>query len=216
MSFALPRRAWWLAAWYGASGLGVLAGACTPSVTERPTTAQNPDPPPSGTPSLLPPPSSATASASAKPAEPPTEKKIQGDLKGTQVLIPGGVSFEGNKDKIDLAKSKPALDQVKAFLENNPQVTLLRVEGHTSSDGDDMMNLKLSAARALAVVTYLAENGVARDRLVAIGFGETKPLVLNDTPANKEKNLRTEFHIAQVAGKNFLGHAPDGGGTLAR
>jgi OOP family OmpA-OmpF porin len=215
MSFESLRGAWRLTAWCAASGLAILAGACTPTVTERPVTAQNPDPPfPPGNPSALPPgTSSAAPPASARPAELPAEKKILGEIKGSQVLLPS-VLFEGNKDKIDLAKSKPILDQLKSFMDSNPQVTLLRIEGHTSSDGDDTMNLKLSGARALAVVAWLAENGVARDRLLAVGFGEAKPIVPNDTKENKAQNLRTEFHIAQVDGKNYLGRPTDGGGTV--
>jgi OmpA-OmpF porin, OOP family len=78
------------------------------------------------------------------------------------------------------------------------------------------MNMKLSGNRALAVVNWLVAKGVARDRLLAVGFGETKPLVANDTAANKEQNRRTEFHIAAVEGKNFLGRDPTAGGTIVK
>jgi outer membrane protein OmpA-like peptidoglycan-associated protein len=129
-------------------------------------------------------------------------------------MIPGSIVFDTNKATIKPAESKATLDQLKDFLDKNPQVTLLRVEGHTDSDGDDNMNLKLSGERALAVVKWLELNGIKRDRLLAVGFGETKPAAPNDTPANKEQNRRTEFHMAQVEGKNFLGRAPDAGGTV--
>ncbi|MCS6900626.1 MAG: OmpA family protein, partial [Polyangiaceae bacterium] len=137
-----------------------------------------------------------------------------GETKGSRVMIPGAIVFDSGKATIKIAESKATLDQLKEFLDKNPQVTLLRIEGHTDSDGDDNMNLKLSGERALAVVTYLTSQGIARDRLLAVGFGETKPVAPNDTPANKEQNRRTEFHIAQIEGKNFAGRAPDGGGTV--
>jgi OOP family OmpA-OmpF porin len=129
-------------------------------------------------------------------------------------MIPGAIVFDTGKATIKEPESTPVLTQLKDFLDKNPQVTLLRIEGHTDSDGDDNMNLKLSGERALAVVKWLEGKGIARDRLLAVGFGETKPKAPNDSPANKEQNRRTEFHMAQIDGKNFLGRAPDGGGTV--
>ena len=152
--------------------------------------------------------------ADPPPAAPKGESKIKGDVKGSRVNIPGHIVFDSAKSTIKIKESEAVLNQLKQFLTDNPQVTLLRIEGHTDSDGDDNMNLKLSGERALAVVAWLVTQGISRDRLLAVGFGETKPLVANDTPANKEQNRRTEFHMAAIEGKNYLGRDPVAGGTV--
>jgi outer membrane protein OmpA-like peptidoglycan-associated protein len=68
------------------------------------------------------------------------------------------------------------------------------IYGHTDSVGKDDDNLRLSKARAAAVVDYIAKKGIARGRLESEGFGETKP-VAPDTPAGRAKNRRVEFKI---------------------
>ena len=134
-------------------------------------------------------------------------------MKGDKINIPGNIVYETGKAIIK-PESEPTLTQLKQFMDNNPQVTKMRVEGHTDSDGDDAMNLKLSGERAGAVVKWLTDHGISRDRLIAIGFGETKPIVPNTTPDNKAQNRRTEFHIAAIGGTNFLGRDPTGGGQV--
>ena len=175
--------------------------------TDEPKTP--PPPQPSATVAPVPTP---TTSASAEPPK-PEKKELKGDVKGSRVMIPGNIVYETGKAKIK-PESEPTLNQLKQFLDDNPQVTLLRIEGHTDSDGDDNANMKLSGERALSVVKWLTDHGVARERLVAVGFGEEKPLVPNTTKENKEQNRRTEFHIAQLDGKNFLGRDPTGGGNV--
>jgi OOP family OmpA-OmpF porin len=189
-----------------------LAAGCQASLNAQagggsPSAAPPPPPPPAATPAPAPTPAPT-------PAQPTGQSKIQGETKGSRVMIPGAIVFDSGKATIKVAESKATLDQLKEFLDKNPQVTLLRIEGHTDSDGDDNMNLKLSGERALAVVAYLTAQGISRDRLLAVGFGETKPVAPNDTKEGKEQNRRTEFHMAQIEGKNFAGRAPDGGGTV--
>ena len=84
-----------------------------------------------------------------------------------------------------------------------PQITKLRVEGHTDSDGDDASNQALSERRAQAVVDWLVSHGVERHRLLAVGCGERDPLVPNTTAENKRSNRRTEFDIEEVSGRRF-------------
>ncbi len=66
------------------------------------------------------------------------------------------------------------------------------IAGHTDSDGDDQSNLKLSQARAETVVNYLISKGISADRLVAKGYGESRPIEDNNTETGKQKNRRTE------------------------
>src|SRR6185437_9278657 len=66
--------------------------------------------------------------------------------------------------------------------QTNPNISLLRVEGHTDSDGD-----------AQAVVDWLVAHGIARERLHPSGCAARDPLFPNDTPEHKARNRRTEF-----------------------
>ena len=75
----------------------------------------------------------------------------------------------------------------------------LRVEiaGHTDSDGDEKANMILSQSRAESVVKYLISKGIAKDRLIAKGYGESEPVDDNNTVAGKQKNRRTEVRILE-------------------
>ncbi|MBK7383596.1 MAG: OmpA family protein [Flavobacteriales bacterium] len=86
------------------------------------------------------------------------------------------------------------LAQMKALLEKNSSLRL-EISGHTDSDGNDALNQSLSEARANAVRNHLIAQGIAADRLVAIGKGATKPVAPNDTDANKALNRRTEIEV---------------------
>ena len=72
---------------------------------------------------------------------------------------------------------------------------VIRVEGHTDSQGDDAYNLELSQRRAQAVVDYLVGKGVDRARLQAKGFGEARPLADNRTRDGRAENRRVVFTI---------------------
>lgn len=101
-------------------------------------------------------------------------------------------------DKATLRKeSIPVLEQLVNILQENPTIHV-EISGHTDSDGSDEYNLKLSDARAKSVVDYLIKSGIAAERLTAKGYGETKPIAPNDTPANKQKNRRTEMKIIKI------------------
>ncbi len=69
------------------------------------------------------------------------------------------------------------------------------VGGHTDSSGSDATNMQLSSARAESVTNYLLENDVEADRVRSVGFGESSPLVPNDTQRNRARNRRIEFTI---------------------
>ncbi len=71
----------------------------------------------------------------------------------------------------------------------------VEIEGHTDSKGNEESNRILSERRAQSVVDYLTANGVASDRLIAVGYGETRPVASNDTSANRAKNRRIEFAV---------------------
>jgi outer membrane protein OmpA-like peptidoglycan-associated protein len=111
------------------------------------------------------------------------------------------VFFDVNQATIQ-TRSFGLLDQVAAVLKNNAQITKVRIEGHTDSDGSDESNMKLSQARVDSVMNYLVGKGIAKERLLPVGYGETKPTVPNTSKADKEKNRRVEFAIVEVEGKS--------------
>lgn len=156
----------------------------------------------------------------AKPAEepPPAAKpKLQftpPPVENGQLKLPGPVVFESGKDILK-PESDEVLSIVKQYLDAKPEVTLMRIEGHTDSDGDDKSNQTLSELRSLAVAKWLVAKGTDCKRLIPVGFGETKPIAPNDTADNKAQNRRTAFVNAGLRGKPIGGMAVDGGGKVA-
>jgi OOP family OmpA-OmpF porin len=73
------------------------------------------------------------------------------------------------------------------------------IEGHTDNVGGDQYNLQLSQQRADSVRQYLIDNfSIAPDRLSAKGFGESRPIASNSTPADREKNRRVVAVISAI------------------
>jgi outer membrane protein OmpA-like peptidoglycan-associated protein len=69
------------------------------------------------------------------------------------------------------------------------------VEGHTNDIGDDAFNYGLSERRAAAVVDWLVRSGIDRNRLASKGYGETRPVVPNDSDEHRAQNRRVDFTI---------------------
>lgn len=110
-----------------------------------------------------------------------------------QPIILRNVFFETGSAAL-LPTSLTELNRLKKLLEENPGMKI-RINGHTDNVGADADNLKLSEQRASAVYNFLAENGIAEDRLSFKGFGEKQPIDTNDTPAGRQRNRRTEFEM---------------------
>jgi len=129
----------------------------------------------------------------------PDRGRAQVTVTSEKIEISDKVYFDTDKATIK-PRSFKLLDQVALILKAHAEIELVRIEGHTDSQASDEYNLKLSQDRADAVKAYLVQKGVGVERLEAIGFGETKPVATNDTPAGREKNRRVEFHIVKLAG----------------
>ncbi|AKF83077.1 cell envelope biogenesis protein OmpA [Myxococcus fulvus 124B02] len=127
----------------------------------------------------------------------PDKGKVQVQVDGERILILEKVYFATGKDII-LPRSFPLLKQVAAVLRANPQVELLRIEGHTDDQGNDAANLDLSRRRAANVREFLVKEGIDAGRLESQGFGETKPVDTNKTAKGRENNRRVEFNILRV------------------
>ena len=98
-------------------------------------------------------------------------------------------------DKYDLRpESNVELDRVVSFLKEYPNVAI-EMSAHTDSKGSDQYNYTLSDNRARSVMNYILSKGIAADRIVSQGYGETKPVDTNETDAGRQMNRRVEFKI---------------------
>ena len=98
-------------------------------------------------------------------------------------------------DKATLRKeSFNELENLTKLLNDVPSLKI-EISGHTDGKGSAAYNLTLSDNRAKAVVDYLVGKGISKDRLVAKGYGLTRPIATNDTEEGRQLNRRTEFEI---------------------
>lgn len=102
-----------------------------------------------------------------------------------------GVNFDFNKSNLR-PDSEPVLQAVLKLFAATPSLRA-EVGGHTDNVGTPDYNMRLSEARAAAVKTWLVAHRVATDRVTSHGYGDTRPLVPNDTDTNRFKNRRVEL-----------------------
>jgi outer membrane protein OmpA-like peptidoglycan-associated protein len=86
------------------------------------------------------------------------------------------------------------LRSLATTLNNYPQSQII-IKGHTDAEGADDYNQRLSEERADRVRNFLIAEGVASQRITAIGFGESMPVATNSTQAGKQQNRRVEVEI---------------------
>ena len=122
------------------------------------------------------------------------------------IRLPGDVLFASGDDKLR-PDGKKVLDQVADVIRNDKQLSTryFQIAGHTDNKplkggrfGD---NWGLSAMRAREVLVYLISpldpkdggGGLSAERLHAAGYGDTDPVVKNDTDADRQQNRRVEL-----------------------
>jgi outer membrane protein OmpA-like peptidoglycan-associated protein len=125
----------------------------------------------------------------------PKSKKEEDNTSEVLSDVFDNLTFEFGKSDIK-KESYPFLDKLADTL-NTAKNWTLEIQGHTDDRGSDDFNMKLSKSRADSVKNYLITKGVFLDSITAIGFGESKPLVPNNSDANREKNRRVEFRITK-------------------
>lgn len=111
-----------------------------------------------------------------------------------RIRINDFIYFDTGKTTIQ-ERSFDLLNEIAKVIVDNPQLLKIRIEGHTDDVGGDMQNFTLSQGRAKSVLTYLTGKGVDTGRLVSAGFGESMPLVPNDSEEHRAQNRRVEFLI---------------------
>lgn len=104
-----------------------------------------------------------------------------------------GIQFETGKATIK-KQSNGILDAVVKVMKENPTYNL-SIAGHTDDVGDDESNMTLSKNRAEAVARYLILKGVDPTRITTFGYGESKPVDTNETPAGRYRNRRVELQV---------------------
>jgi OmpA-OmpF porin, OOP family len=102
---------------------------------------------------------------------------------------------------------QPKLDEIASMMNANPQIPTVTVSGHTDRLGTDQYNQSLSQRRAAAVKAYLVKQGVAANRINAVGRGEKQPVVQCSEKARPalikclEPNRRVEVESITVERK---------------
>ncbi len=119
------------------------------------------------------------------------------EFAGDRIVITQAIFFAEGRAEL-MPSAAPVLEAVLGVIEQHPEIPYFLVEGHTNSNGSDAYNLRLSDARAFAVMTWLGDHGVPSTRLLSKGFGESRPLVEDGSPDAEAVNRRVEFRVVKI------------------
>ena len=123
---------------------------------------------------------------------PDTRKGVMVDAKGCPISLNIHIEFDFDKAEIK-PEFHDELRRAAEFIKTHPAPKIL-IAGYTDNIGTPEYNQKLSERRAAAVRQYLIDNfGIEADKLVARGYGESRPIASNATPEGRQENRRTEI-----------------------
>lgn len=128
-------------------------------------------------------------------------------LEGTEIVILQQVQFAQGRVAI-ADESDELLNQVASVLETHPEILKLEIQGHTDDRGGAALNRRLSQRRAEAVLEALVERNIARERLIAKGYGPDEPIASNDTDEGRARNRRVQFKITELAERTDVTPTP--------
>ncbi len=117
-------------------------------------------------------------------------------LTWRRLVIHDTIHFELNQALIK-PESYALLTMIARTLIEHPEVLKVRIEGHADERGSEEFNLDLSRRRAEAVRSFLVQVGISPERLVAVGYGESRPLEEESGERAWAANRRVEFHITE-------------------
>ena len=129
-------------------------------------------------------------------------KELQQNIKGARVERVGegllvtfesGLLFDFDSDALR-SNARENLRNLAESLQKSPNTNVMIV-GHTDAQGTDSYNQGLSERRAAAAAAFLAEQGVARSRLIVRGRGESEPVASNDAEPGRAQNRRVEVAL---------------------
>lgn len=104
-----------------------------------------------------------------------------------------GVSFKAGSAEL-VPSTLSTLDKTIAGLKKNIKAKV-EIEGHTSSEGGEEFNMKLSEERANSVRNYMIRKGISADRITAVGYGYSRPKASNETEDGRKQNRRIEVRV---------------------
>jgi len=140
------------------------------------------------------------------------EAELRAELQGSGVSVtrtgpngenitlymPGNVTFATDSSDLNPAFFD-VLNSVGKVLKQFDK-TVVEVAGHTDSTGSEQYNQALSERRAATVAQYLEAKGVATQRILTAGMGETRPVADNGTPEGRQANRRVEITMVPLTG----------------
>lgn len=129
------------------------------------------------------------------PQPPPDPDDLLVELRGNRIVFNHKIEFEFDSANI-LEQSHPILDRICELLVEHPNIYRVQVQGHSSTEGEEVHNQELSAARAESVAEYLRSHEVAAE-VTSQGYGETYPLCREETEECNQENRRVEFFVDQ-------------------
>jgi outer membrane protein OmpA-like peptidoglycan-associated protein len=193
-----------------------------PAASPGSVVAASPPPVPEHKPEPAPGPAPTTATAGADTTQPSLQAPVapplpqRGPRFETAALPPSNIGLEADcvvavrtaagpvevhfahgRAKLD-TRGKALIDRLIGALNTCPEAAL-NVAGHSDASGRARRNLALSKRRARTVTSYMIHKGIDAGRLVAIGYGDKRPVAPNDTQANRAKNRRIEVAITARA-----------------
>lgn len=136
-------------------------------------------------------------------------------LEQNELILPAPILFETGNEKIKIEESKITLNHIKAYLESKTYISLIRIESQTDNAGKENENQILSEKRAKSVYEWLVNNGIECKRIIAVGFGSTKPKAYNSTTEGRSENRRISVINAELRNRAIGGMPLDGGGVIS-
>jgi outer membrane protein OmpA-like peptidoglycan-associated protein len=135
------------------------------------------------------------------------QAELRHDLAGTGVSVtrmgdnitlnmPGNITFKSGSSELDPSFYK-VLNSVNLVVKKYNK-TVVEVAGHTDSTGGTEKNQQLSERRANSVAQYLESQGLASNRVVTVGAGETRPVADNATAEGRQANRRVELTLTPL------------------
>ena len=139
------------------------------------------------------------------------QAQLRHDLAGTGVSVtrmgdnitlnmPGNITFKTGSSELDPSFYK-VLNSVNLVVKKYDK-TVVEVAGHTDNTGAAEYNQQLSERRANSVAQYLESQGLASNRVVTVGAGETRPVADNATPEGRQANRRVELTLTPLTSQS--------------